>query len=567
MAFDGFVLKGVTAELKNCLLEGKIQKVYQPNKNEILLGIYCNGISYALCINVSSNFYAAYLTTSKKENPLSPPNFCMFLRKYLIGSKIASIYSLGLERIMIIELNGTDENYMPTTQKLVIELMGKHSNILLLNEKDIILDSLKHFSLENGSNRNIMPKYQYVFPTSCKIDLEDYALLENNLPKDISLSNFFANEFIGVSKQLVRQCISNLAIQDILNLDNYNTVVKYLLALKQNLDNGNAKCIYLADSNDYTLTSCFETQNLQINFFLDDYYTKKESEEQFIIYHNQLLSFIAGKLKKISKKLTGIEEKLKECAHLEEYKLYGELITSHLYEISDTHLETITLHNYYTNSPIHIPLDIALSPADNAKKYFKKYHKLKNTIEIVQEQKIELEKEITYLESIVYEIQAAQSINDLNLIYEEIETSFLINRKQQNNHKKFKKKKLTKEQKMIEPIVTNIDGFKVLIGKNNHQNDELTFKIANKNDIWFHVKNLQGSHVILVTNGKTPAQETLNKCAAVAAYHSKAMQSSNVPIDYTFVKYVKKLNKAKPGMVIYTSQQTINVNPQKETST
>ena len=283
-------------------------------------------------------------------------------------------------------------------------------------------------------------------------------------------------------------------------------------------------------------------------------------EEQFLSYRNQLLNFILAKLKKISKKLAVIDDKLKECEHLEDYQLYGELITSFLYQISNKHVSHITLENYYNNNqPIDIPLDITLSPSDNAKKYFEKYHKLKNTYTVVQEQKIELEKEINYLESIVYEVQAAETSNELDGIYEEIQDASSL--PQKASYKKQLKKKTKKTSKLSEPIQYQIQSFKVLVGKNNKQNDELTFKLANKDDLWFHVKDLHGSHVVLITNGKVPSQEIINQCASLAAYYSKGSQSSNIPVDYTLIKYVKKPSKAKPGMVIYTNQKTVNVQP------
>lgn len=557
MAFDGFVLNSVVVELNHCLIGGKVQKIYEPNHNEILLSIYANGLQYALSLNISSNFYSAFLTTTKKENPISAPNFCMLLRKHLMGFKIASISTMQLERIMIIEFAGNDENHNPVVKKLMVELMGKHSNILLLNNENIIIDSLKHFSIQSGANRDIMPKSQYYFPTSDKIDISEYTSLK--LDSDTSLSSFFVNHFTGVSKTLVIQALSCLQLPDILTKEHYKLLAEYLLNLREDIFKEQVKCV-LVGTKDYVLIPCTPPKEpLQINLFLDDYYSQKEQAEQFSSYRNQLLNFILGKLKKISKKLSVIDEKLKECNHMDEYKLYGELITSYLYQLPQEHTSQITLTNYYTNEPTCIPLDISISPSENAKKYFKKYHKLKNTFIIVQEQKIDLEKEIDYAESIVYEIQSAKTLKELDEIYDEIQDTFTLKTKQQSKKKALKKKK--SKATLGNPISYEIQNFKVLVGKNNRLNDELTFKIAKKDDIWFHVKDFHGSHVILCTNGSTPSQEVINQCASLAAYYSKATLSSNVPVDYTLVKYVKKPSKAKPGMVIYTNQETVNVNP------
>ena len=561
MAFDGFVLNAVITELNTYLIGGKIQKIYQPNSDEVILSIYSNNLTYALSLNTSSNFYSAYLTTSKKENPLVAPNFCMLLRKHLMNYKITGISTINHERILVISLSDGDNEYKPEAKKLIVELMGKHSNILLLDANNIIIDSLKHFYIENGAYRNIFPHVQYILPASNKVNISDYKNLENKLSNFNSLCDFFVENFTGISKTLVINAINFLDINDALTLNNYNVLAKYILEVQNEITKNNTEAITF--ENDYTLQICESSKApLQVNLFLDDYYSNKKMQEQFLSYRNQLLQLISAKLKRISKKLSGIDEKLKECQNLDKYKLYGELITNFLYQIPKEHLSHIELTNYYNNNElIDIPLDISILPADNAKKYFKKYHKLKNTFSIVGEQKIELEKEIDYLESIVYEIQASKNINDLDEIYDEIQDSF--SSKQKQNSKKQVKKK-NKKGTLIEPIVYEIDGFKVLVGKNNKQNDELTFKIANKDDIWFHVKDIHGSHVILVTNNLVSSQETINKCASIAAYHSKAIQSSNAQVDYTLVKYVKKPKSAKHGMVIYTNQKTVIVKPNKD---
>lgn len=575
MAFDGLVLKAVVSEL-DCLIGGKIQKIYEPTENEILLGIYSNGLQYALSINLSSNCYSVHLTTSKKENPLVAPNFCMLLRKHLMGYKISNIETFNLERILIIELTGKDDNNEITTKKLVVELMGKYSNILLLNNNNIIIDSLKHFFVDSGSSRNIMPKYSYSFPVSNKMDIKNYKDLENKF-NDNGLIDFFANNFTGISKISIESAISCIIqnspnvdsklSKDILDNETYTILAEYFLKLLNDIENNAVKCIEFKDNN-YALVSDYDISHLQINLFLDDYYFKKQEKEQFLSYRNTILNFIMAKLKKISKKLNEINDKLIECADMEKYKLYGELITSYLYQIPKKRLSHIELLNYYDeNKLIDIPLDISIYPVDNAKKYFKKYNKLKATSSFVQVQKLELEKEIDYLESIVYEIESAETIKDVDEIYEEVK--ILFNNKSNKNKKKNKPKiaKSTSKVPLQTFISYQIENFKVLVGKNNRQNDELTFKIAKKEDIWFHVKDTHGSHVILMTNGQIPSQEIINKCAAIAAFYSKATYSSNVSVDYTFVKYVKKPKQVKPGMVIYTNQKTVNVQPKIETST
>lgn len=587
MAFDGFILKSVIKELQLCLIGGKITKVYQPVPDEIILGIYSHGINYALSCNISSSLYSLHLTTNTKPNPLSAPNFCMLLRKYLIGFKIKNIYMPGLERIAIIELEGYNDLNDLITLKLIIELMGKHSNIILINEENTIIDSLKHLNNFLGSYRNILPNAIYCFPDRNKLDISD---IKDDLDfynkitieeKEKNISSYFLEHFVGTSKTLLEYSISKLNITEDFTFENFHSLFSYLVQLIAKIESEQVTCVIL--NNDYTLfidnTFCKENNgvnlNLKTNFFLDDYYTQKEHQEEFIQYRNTLLAFISKKLKKISKKLDSVNEKIKECSKMEKYKLFGELLTSYLYKIGNTHIKSIVLENYYEqNKPITIPLDESLSPSDNAKKYFKKYHKLKNTIDIVTVQKDELTKEINYLESIVYELQVAKNVQEINKIYQEMENANLFSRKVQtrqgskafNIGNKFINSKSSKSHNskinVKERLLSyKIDGFTILIGKNNNENDYLTTKIARENDMWFHVKDLQGSHVILVVEQNKPSQEVINKVASITAYYSKARQSSNVPVDYTFAKYVHKPAKSKPGMVIYTNQKTVNVTP------
>lgn len=598
MAFDGFTLKAVIQELQSCLIGGKITKIYQPIPDEIVLGIYSHGINYALSCNISSSFYSLHLTTSSKPNPLSAPNFCMLLRKYLIGFKIKDIFMTGLERIATIELEGYNELNDLVILRFIIELMGKHSNIILVNPDSIIIDSLKHLTSFSGSYRNILPGVHYTLPECTKLDISkvnsNFYNQISNKEKELSLSSYFMEHFSGTSKTLLEYSILKLNITENFNFDNFQKLLLYLQELIKKIEIGHVSCISL--KNDYVLVinanlnnnTCLHNDSpilskLHVNFFLDDYYAKKEQAEEFIQYRNTLLAFISKKLKKISKKLDEVNSKIQECSKMDEYQLYGELITSYLYKINDAHIDHIVLENYYKqNEPINIPLDITLSPADNAKKYFKKYHKLKNTIDIVTVQKSELEKEIDYLESIVYELQIAKNIQEISDIYQEMENFNLFSRKVQakqgskafnigckfsndKNKKSFNssKKFSPRDKKQVDFLSYQIDGFTVLVGKNNQENDYLTMRIAKENDLWFHVKDMQGSHVILIAEQKEPSQEVINKVASISAYYSKARQSSNVPVDYTLAKYVKKPAKAKPGMVVYSSQKTVNVNPQK----
>lgn len=321
------------------------------------------------------------------------------------------------------------------------------------------------------------------------------------------------------------------------------------------------------------ITLCFYgTQTIpnqfSLNFFIDDFYFNKETYETFRNHKNTLLKSILDTLKKYNKRLDNINKKLHECDNMEKYRIYGELITANLYRIPNKNLEYIELENYYdNNNKIIINLDKKFLPSINAKNFFKKYSKLKNALEIVSTQKQDTLKEINYIESIVYELENCSTVEDLTYIFEEISGNDIFNKKMSKNTNKnckVKKSKLTKNKDFtFNPIKYTINGYTVLVGKNNKENDYLTLKFANKNDIWFHAKNFHGSHTILriANNLPYPSDDILVKVAKLAATHSKAKNSSNVPVDYCEVKFVKKPSGSRPGMVIYSNNKTLNVNP------
>lgn len=571
MAFDGLVTFGISKELQNCIIGGKVDKIFEPNHNEIILGIYSNGIKYALDMVVSSNHYRICLTTSAKPNPSFAPNFCMLLRKYLLNAHITKVYTLSLERIVVIEFEGRNKSGDFGTKRLMVELMGKHSNIVLLDDKDMIIDALKHFSTEANSYRDILPGAKYFLPVTNKLDFtkilskdEFYtATLEfTKQAEDMLLSDVLASTYTGISKSSATSIIQQLGMENKFHKSNMDLLYEYLYKLLNEASHMNL--INISDK-DYSITLLPEEKQdkLQMNFFIDDLYSQKESSEAFVTYRNNLSKLILNYMKKLNSKLSNINRKLKECQDTDLYRLYGELLTTNSYRISESHIDNIALENYYdNNNMIEIPLDKAVSPAANAKRYFKKYRKLKNAKDIVERQKKDVQEEINYLESIIYEFQVASTISDIDHVYSEFADAFLDKKPSAQNKKgnKKMKKKTNSEAKFGEPMKYQIDGFTVIVGKNNRQNDYIT-KQANENDIWFHTKDIHGSHVILKTENKTPSQETINTCAALAAFYSKASSSSNVPVDYTYAKYVKKPSKAKPGMVIYTNHKNVIVKP------
>lgn len=568
MAFDGFVTKAIVNELSSVLLDAKVNKVFEPNSNEIIINFYKNSNKYNLSINIDCSNCRINLTSHSKKNPNNPPSFCMLLRKYLEGNKLTNIYSFGLDRIIVIEFEGYDSSIKDTSSKtLVVELMGKHSNIILLNNNNnVIIDSIRHITTPN-SYRYIFPGAIYSFPISNK---NDFLLLDyNNFLKIVKLYNqdlisIIQSNFIGFSKSNLNFIFESLKINsnefsesDIKKLYNYLISINdHILLNKVCCSNFNVE-----NKHDFAIDICEDAKALSINKFIDSFYYKKESYEEFKIKRNHLLKDILSKLKKLNCKLKNIDIKLQECSNMDTYKIYGELITSNLYKInSNSHLEQIELENYYSNNtPIIIKLDIKYSVIQNAKNFFKKYSKLKNALKIVSLQKEEVKLEITYLESIVYEIQNSKELEDLENISIELYENNIIMPPKVKNKEKARKSKIS-----FNPRKETINGFEVLIGRNNKENDYLTLKYASKEDIWFHVKDFHGSHVVLRINGKQVNDTILIKCAKLAAFYSQSKASTKVLVQYTKIKNISKPKNSRPGMVVFNNYKTLLVNPKIE---
>ena len=599
MAFDGIVTKAVVSELNTCLINGKINKIFEPNKNEILLGIYSGGKNYCLNISIDSVNYRINLTTNSKPNPQNVLNFCMVLRKHLTGGTIKRIYSNGLERIVFIDIDVYNELNDLITKTLVVELMGKHSNIILLNSEHTVIDSLRHLNKFDNSNRDIFPGSKYLNIESAKKDFlavktfdefyRDVSIDGENLPSTLS------KVYNGFGKKNISYLLETLNIPTAVSTNNLKEVYSYLKDLFANMPDNVVLKEYSSVKKDYF---AYKSTNdgLAVNFYLDDFYTSKEQSEQFKQYRDTVLKLVLNHVGKIKERISTIDSKIADCTNAEKYRLYGELITSNLYRIPDYPQAEVTLENYYDNNNlITIPLDEKFSPSKNAKNFFKKYRKLQNTIAIVEKQKELSEAELSYLESIVYELEEVSTIEDIDNIYSEICDNLIFgkNANTVNNHvytstnkvanlnnsnylNHSKNGNLKKENSSNMPEKRNIDGYTVYIGKNNKQNDYLTCRLAQNSDIWFHTKDIHGSHVVLKNDSLHSSSENssasctfnipdsvLYKCASIAAYYSKARMSQNVPVDYTLIKYVKKPNGAKPGMVIYTNNKTIYANPQK----
>lgn len=557
MAFDGIVTKCIVSELNKSIINSKVNKIFEPTKNDIMLGLYNSGINYCLHICINPSTCRLNLTTHSKPNPITAPNFCMLLRKHLIGARIISISSFDLDRIVEINFECYNDLNDKIIKKLYIEIMGSCSNIILTNNNNTIIDAIRHTS----NNREIMPARIYELPTNTKNSIlqinsfDEFNSIISAINTNESLDKKISDSFNGLCRPFIQYVLEK-------NNNNLKTSFEFMKNIISNIETNSLTCI--KTKNDYVIDfSEGNEETLRVNFFIDDYYYNKEADNSFKGFRNDILKVVLSALKKSTKKLDNINNKLSECKKQNEYKLFGELITSNLYRLKDN-TESATLENYYdNNTPITIPMDKSISPNKNAEKYFKKYNKLKNTLEIVSIQKKETEKELNYIESIVFSIENAKTISDLEDIFDEISENLISSKRTEkgasmrpyNNKKNTKQKNTTKDNL----LKYEINEFTVLVGKNNRQNDELTLKIASKDDYWFHTQGIHGSHVILKTEGKEVDENTIFQCAKLAAKHSKAKLSSNVPVDYCLVKFVKKPNSAKPGMVVYTNYKTLYV--------
>ena len=498
MAFDGIVTKSIVSELQN-IIGSKIDKIHEPDRNTVILGLYFQGNNYALNICIDAHNCRLNLTKHSKINPLVAPNFCMLLRKHLVGGRIIDISMQGLERVVDIQIETINEFNEIEVKTLIIELMGKHSNIILTKSNGVIIDAIRHISSVN-SYREILPSRVYVLPKSDKydfIELKDFEEFYDKLlgkTEDINIENLakeIANKFTGISIQFAKSVILQCDIENV-SKESLKKVYKYIRDIIKDNQTLKFETLYKNDKvSDYVLVRDENSENYKLNFFIDDFYFERETTETFINYRNSILKMILEKLKKYNNRLLSINSKLKECDGMDQYRLYGELITANLYRLTKNHSTRVELENYYDNNNlISIPLDIKYSPNVNAKRYFKKYSKLKNALNIVSEQKIETEKEIDYIGSIVYELENCKCIEDVQEIFEEISENVVFRDRLKKKEKKGKVSK-KKKQQAFSPIEYDIDGYKIYVGRNNKENDWLTLSFANKMDLWFHTKDVQ----------------------------------------------------------------------------
>lgn len=554
MAFDGIITYGISKELNQLLKGGKIEKIYQPDKSTIILKLHNKSTKFNLLISSDNNSSGIYISNENFENPYNPPAFCMLLRKNLQGGFINKIEQFDSDRIIEITVQCKNEMAFPVYLKLIVEIMGRHSNIVLVNmESQKIIDSIKRISIDTNRYRQLMPGLLYKYPPmQNKIPFKNFNEIknikfftENDLMKNISgISPAIARELLNtddVSARLSKICsdIENLSFKPVVYLDEQKNAVEFHLTELTEYDDGNV----LKFSN---LSETIEF------YFLNKKNANLKNQRKL-----PLLKIANSSLEKLLLKKKRLLEDVAIAQDNDKFKIYGEILTANISNIRAGSRQ-VKLNNFYTNQYVTIPLKEALSPAMNAQYYFKKYSKSKRTVKEKTLLLEDLDLEIKYMESVITNIINNDNEKDLLMIKEElVETGYIRERKAN----KFKKKAAS-----YTPLKYLIDGkFIVYVGRNNKENDYLTMKFSEKKDLWFHTKDIPGSHVILKMpvdkNIEDLPKELLLNIAGIAAFHSKGRQSENVPVDYVPVRYVKKPAGAKPGMVIFTHNHTLFATP------
>lgn len=580
MALDGLVIHSIVDELHKKLLGGKVDKVYQPENDEVVLHIRNNKENFKLVLSCSASNPRVYLASNyKKENPINAPMFCMLFRKYIQGGNIVDISQIGFERIIKISVESFDELKDKTTKDIIIEIMGRHSNIILTHSFDNkIIDSAKRIPPSVSRVRQILPGQTYVLPPK-QDKLNPIDEISLNLFVD-ALTSFngpifkaIYSKFLGISPVVAKEiCFranidENILINEI-SSDDISKIYKEFYSLFKSIKNNIYNPSMVIDESidkvlDFSCINLSQFSNLSIinddsmSKVLENYYSTKDIKDRIHQRSSDLRKSISIKLDRLYNKLNKQEKELIESENAEIYKVKGELITSYIYMI-EKGMESVEVANFYDPEykNITISLNTNFTPSENAQKYFKKYNKMKTAKKEITSQ-IEITKEeIDYLENIMLSIENCENLAELMDIREELSKVGYLRAK--NNSKK-ETKLTTKPHEFI-----SSNGFKILVGKNNKQNDHLTLKVASNDDIWMHTKNIPGSHVIIKTEGKEVPDETIFEGAMLAAFFSKSKLSSQVPVDYTKKKNVKKPNGSKPGMVIYETNSTIYVTPTEE---
>ena len=580
MALDGIAVSNIIYELNKSLIGGRIDKIYQPQKDEIVMSVRNNGTS-KLLLSANPSHPRLHITTIQRENPITAPMFCMVLRKHIAGSRILSISQYGLERIASIKVEAMNEMGDMVERNLIIEIMGKHSNIILTDENGKILDSIKHITHETSSVREVLPGKTYSFPPSqdklnpLELDFETFKTRFKQA-EGMKIQQFIYKTYTGISPVSA----SEIAFEAGVNPENYTpqetekdieNIYSAFSATMEKVKNGDfspeiilepktKKVIDFYPFDSKQFNGMTKTKFSSVSELLEKFYSAKDNAYHIQQKAHDMRRVVVNNIERCAKKKDIQLKTIKDTASMDTWRLKGELITANIFAV-EKGMKKFKAVNYYDEKmpEIEITLDENLTPSENAQKYYNKYNKAKRTLAAIEIQKKQNDDELEYLESVLSYIDSAETETDLNELKSElISQGFMKNKNTvKNRGQKIKK---TKPMHFV-----SSDGYDIMVGRNNTQNDELTLKTARNNDIWLHTKNIPGSHVIIFTKGTgTAPDNTLLEAANLSAFYSKAKNGANVPVDYTLKKYVKKPSGAKPGMVIYETNSTVYITPNED---
>ena len=561
MAFDGVVIADIVNDMKTRLVGGRIYKIYQPETDEINLVVKNLKTTFRLMLNASATLPLVYFLEENKVNPAQAPNFCMLLRKHIGNARIVSVSQPGLERIIMIELEHLDEMGDLCRKKLIIELMGKYSNIIFIDDKDVIIDSIKRIGAHISSVREVLPGYDYVLPPNEKYDpmlLTKEVFCQGILGKPISIEKALYSSITGFSKLVADEICYEAGVDGDFSTDSLADVNKEALwnvfsEVRRRIEEGNYSPVIVYKQEEPIAFSAiplrmYDDMTVQsfddISELLREYYAKKDTYSRMHQKSTDLRKVLASAVERTSKKYDIQRKQLKDTDKRDKFRIYGELLQTYGYEVAEGDTK-ITVINYYDGKELTIPLDPTLTAVENANRYFNKYNKLKRTYEaslkLVEESKQTLEQLLTLQHS----MEMATTEADLAEIREEMVLAGLM------KAKPMKRSGVKKEESRPLHYISS-DGFHMYVGKNNLQNDRLTFKFANAKDLWFHAKQMPGSHVIVKLEGAEDVPDaTYEEAARLAAYYSSGKTSPKVEIDYTRRGNLKKPPQANPGYVIY----------------
>ncbi len=576
MPLDGITISLLRQELSQYIVGSRIEKIHQPSKDELVFHLRSREGAYRLLVSASASSPRLHLTANAPENPAAPPMLCMLLRKHLTGAVITDIRQLGLDRVVFIDLAGTNEIGDAVTFTLCVEIMAKHSNIILINSDGTIVDSVKRIDFTQSSVRQILPSLKYELPPrQNKLNLTetDVETIVNEIRsrRGKHLSSAILDTAEGFSPLISREiasvvCGSDIAAEELNDL-HVERLTKKLTLIKSMLIEGKASPTMLMRDGvkpyDFTFDDItqygFAVTSRQFESFsqlLDDFYYEKDRFERTRQRSQSLLKLLNSSCARAARKLQSRQAELEACADKDTLRIYAELILANQYRLEKGSL-FYDLENFYNNNEtVRISADPALSPSANAQKYFKEYRKAKTAEKMLGELIDQSEQELAYLESVIDSVNRADGFTELAEIRNELYEQGYLKRAKNDKSKKVKP---------LPPLeYVSDDGYTILVGRNNVQNDLLTFKTAAKDDSWFHTQKIPGSHVVVIGNGDIIPELTCRQAAALAAYHSGGRESSQVAVDYTEVRSLKKPVGAKPGKVIYHTYNTMWVTPDRE---